>query len=155
MHIPGYTAEASLYKTNNHYRFAAGGSFLSNGNTTVTPQDCGWVKGITCGVSIPFGIALCTGICVSGGPALCYGCWFGALPGSLFAFCKDCITGWMRDLIDSYESGGSNVIGRGGGGGGGPPPCCPQGTSCKCGGTCVPGRGCVDGVCLGPRQHCP
>ena len=43
----------------------------------------------------------------------------------------------------------------GGGGGGGGPLCCPQGTTCRCGGTCVPGKGCVDGVCLGPHQQCP
>ena len=46
MLLPGFTAERSLYKTNNHYQFAAGGSVLSDGNTTVTPQACGWIQGL-------------------------------------------------------------------------------------------------------------
>jgi hypothetical protein len=38
MNMPVFNAEASLYHTNNHYRFAArGGSFLSKGNTLI-PQ---------------------------------------------------------------------------------------------------------------------
>jgi hypothetical protein len=41
MNMPRFTAEASLYHTNNHYQCVAGGSFLSDGKTTVTPQDSG------------------------------------------------------------------------------------------------------------------
>jgi hypothetical protein len=33
-------------------------------------------------------------------------------------------------------------------------PCCPAGSSCKCGGLCVPGVGCVGGQCLEPGESC-
>ena len=59
MNMPGFTAEVSLYQTNNHYRVTAGGSFLSVGNATVTPQDCGWIKGGLCGFVIAGGVAAC------------------------------------------------------------------------------------------------
>jgi hypothetical protein len=35
LNMPGFTAEISLCQTKNHYRLAAGGSFLNNGKTTV------------------------------------------------------------------------------------------------------------------------
>lgn len=37
MCMPGFTADASLYQTNNRYRFACGGSFQSEGSV-LTPQ---------------------------------------------------------------------------------------------------------------------
>src|SRR4051794_18857325 len=110
MNLPSFTAEASLYRTNNHYRFAAGGSFPGAENTTVIPQGCGLFKGIFCGVAIATGTAACTAFCLSG-PAPCFACWTTLL-GGLYVSCRDCIPGWMRALIGIFESGG------GGGGGG-------------------------------------
>ena len=151
MNMPGYAAEASLYRTNSHYAVARGGGFLSNGNATLVPQGCGVFQGIFCGSIIAAGGAACAALCLYG-PAPCAGCWITFL-GGLYGSCKDCIPGWMKDLIDIFESGGS-----GGGGGSGPPRCCPVGTTCRCGGQCVTVNGqlrCVDGVCLRPNQECP
>src|SRR5207245_10084624 len=104
MNVPGFTAEGSLYKTNNHYWFAAGGSFLSDGNTTVAPQACRWYfEGPICATAIASGIALCTGACLAG-PAPCALCWPTALAIVGYGFCRDCIPGWMRALIDTVES---------------------------------------------------
>src|SRR6266496_750549 len=103
MNMPGFTAEGSLYKTNNHYRFAEGRSFLNDKNTTVTPQGCGWVEGPVCGAIIVGGIGLCTASCLASpelGGLPCYGCWAAYL-GGLYGFCRDCIPGWMRALIDT------------------------------------------------------
>ncbi len=144
MNMPGFTAETSLYQTNNHYRFATGRSFLSNGNSTVIPQDCGPLHTGFCAGGLALGATLCTGICLEprAGIALCYVCWATALPGAALAFCKDCIPGWIRAIIDAFESGG-----------GGGPSCCPPGTICSCGGHCV-GSLCT-GICLPPGAACP
>ena len=107
MNMPGFTAEASLYKTSNHYRFAAGGSFLSDGKTTVTLQGCGFVERIVCGSAIVGGTVLCTSACLSG-PAPCAACWTGALAIVGYGFCRDCIPAWMRALIDIFEGGGGD-----------------------------------------------
>jgi hypothetical protein len=144
MSMPGFTAETSLYQTNNLYRSAVGG-FLNNWNTTVTPQGCGILKGITCGVAIAGGTVLCTSACLAG-PAPCVGCWTGALAIVGYGFCRDCIPAWMRALIDVFDGGGSG--GGGGGGGGG---CCPPGRTCC--GSCESGR--CDDACIGPGQSCP
>ena len=134
MNIPSFTAEASLYQTKNHYRGAVSGSFQGAGNATVTPQACGWIKGITCGAAIAGGTALCTAACLSG-PAACAGCWAGALAIVGYGFCRDCIPGWMRSLIDIFESGGGGGTsggGSGGGGGGVPRRCCERDPFGKC-----------------------
>jgi hypothetical protein len=123
MNMPAFTAEASLYQTNNHYRFAVGGSFLSDGNTTVTPQACGWFKGIICGAAIAGGSVLCIDACLAG-PAPCALCWTGALSIVGYGFCRDCIPAWMRALIDIFEGGGGGGGGGSGGGGGGNVECC-------------------------------
>jgi hypothetical protein len=143
MNMPGFTAETSLYQTNNHYRFAAGGSFLSNGNTTVTPQGCGVIEGIACGFVIAICLPVVAVVCgVDPDPIACAGAWAACL-GVSYGTCKDCIP-------DSS-----------GGGGGGPPTCCRFGSTCECGGRCVTrsdGTGiidCVDGTCLKPGQKCP
>jgi hypothetical protein len=153
MNMPSFTAEASLYQTNNHFQ-SAGGNFPSDGNTTVTPQACGWIKGGICGTVIAGGIVVCTASCLASaelGGFPCYLCWAGFL-GAAYGYCKDCIPAWMRALIDSSEGGG-------GGGGSGPPTCCPRGTTCKCGGRCVTNSNgtisCVGGTCLRPNQQCP
>jgi hypothetical protein len=134
MRTPGFTGEASVYKTNNLYRLAAGGSFPTDGSTKVVPQECRLFEEVVCGGFIAEGVVLCGGLCAAG-PEACLACWAGVLGGA-YDLCKDCIP-------------------AGGGGGGGPAPCCPVGTTCRCGGKCVPGQGCVDGVCLRPNQECP
>jgi hypothetical protein len=111
MNMPGYTAEESLYQTNNHYRLGAGCSYSSNESAAVTPQGCGLIKGAVCGGFIAGGTGLCTLTCLTGDPVLCAGCWVTAL-GAVYSSCKDCIPGWMRALINAFESSG--------GGGGGP-----------------------------------
>jgi hypothetical protein len=159
MNLPGFTAEASLYKTNGHYRSSAG-SFSADGNA-VAPQGCGFVKGITCGAVIAGGVVVCTASCLAS-PALggipCLVCWTGYL-GALYGFCRDCIPSWMRALLDLAEDGGN---GGGGGGGGGPlppptkGPCnCPLGS--RCCGPCVkvPGQGLIcDGECVPRAMAC-
>lgn len=154
MRLPGYTADAAVYRTNNHYRLA--GSLSGDGPASVVPQGCGWVEGIVCGAVIGIGTVICTASCLAS-PALggfpCWACWAAFLGGSSAA-CWDCIPAWMQAIINEFGSGGGS--GSGGGGGGiGPPPCCPQGRSCRCGGKCIPGRGCVGGMCLGPKEECP
>src|SRR4051794_32606477 len=101
MNIPGFTAEASAYKTHNAYRLAAGGNSPNPAKATVTPQDCGVVKTIGCSALIAGGVSVCTASCLAGAQAgalggiPCAGCWagFGITVGSA---CYDCIPGWMR-----------------------------------------------------------
>jgi hypothetical protein len=162
MNIPGFTAEISLYRTNNRYRFFGEG-FQSDGDAAVTPQDCGIVKGGVCGTFIAAGLAVCTTACVVGAPTgiPCWVCWTGFL-GGLYGFCRDCIPEWIRDILDAVEGGGGGGggggTGGGGGGGGGTPgrSCgCPSGT--RCCGPCVkvPGQGLAcEGGCLEPGESC-
>lgn len=163
MNMPGFTGESTFYRTKNQYRATASGIFLDDSNATVTPQGCGWAKGITCGAVIAGGVVVCTASCLAGpatGGIPCYLCWSGYL-GALYGFCRDCIPGWMRDLIDLAEGGGGG--GSGGGGGGGDPlshlRCCGLNKLCKCGGRCVTNsdgtRSCVGGRCLNILQQCP
>lgn len=157
MNLPGFNAEVSVYKTNNHYRVAAGGSSPGDGNATVVPQGCGWLDGILCGGLIAGGIVVCTASCLAS-PALggfpCWLCWTGFL-GFSYPFCKDCIPAWMQALIDEFESGGGSGGGGGGGGGGGVAECCPSGR--RCCGSCVKVSGGLrcDGACVGANQECP
>jgi hypothetical protein len=146
MNIPGYTAEASVYKTNNHYRLTAGGSFPSDGNTTVTPQDCSWFFELPiCAGVIAGGVAVCTASCLAGAAAgplggiPCALCWTTFL-GASYGFCRDCIPEWMRALIDA-------VSGDGGGGGG-----VVCGSNQKCCETDAQGR-CT--LCSPPHGQCP
>ena len=150
MQVPGFTAEACMYRTPNLYRSSAAAGIARDGNAGVLLQDCGIGRGILCGTLIATGAAACTALCF-GGPAPCATCWLAYL-GGLFQFCHDCIPEWMKDLIDEFESGGG-----GGGGGGGGSRCCPVGTACRCGGRCVKvggGSECT-GECLKPHQVCP
>jgi hypothetical protein len=157
MKLPGFAAESSVYRTNNHYRSAASGSFLGDGVTGVTPQGCGWIEGILCGGLIAIGTVVCTASCLAS-PALggfpCWECWTAFLGGATAA-CWDCIPAWMQDLIDEFESGGGN----GGGGGGGTGGCCPPGKRCcgKCRLTVVNNRHYLicDDACVGPHQERP
>src|SRR5262245_47268418 len=107
MNIPRYTAEASLYQSNNHYR-SDGGSFLDQGITTVTPQGCGIAQTVTCIPIVVGGIPVCTASCLAS-PALgglpCLLCWTAYL-GGLYGFCRDCLPEWIRDVLDLAEGGG-------------------------------------------------
>ena len=134
MNMPGFTAGLSAYKTRNPYRLATSGSFQHDGEASVVPQDCGLFEEVVCGGLIVEGALLCAGLCVAG-PEACIACWAAAL-GYAYSLCKDCIP-------------------RSSGGGGGSPSCCPIGATCRCGGKCVPGRGCIGGTCLRPNQECP
>jgi hypothetical protein len=156
MNLPGFTAEAAVYKTPNLYRLSAGGAFLGDGNTNVTPQGCDWVDALVCGTVIAIGTVVCTASCLASpaaGGIPCWACWTAFLGGSSAA-CWDCIPAWMQAIINDLGSGGGGGNGGGGGGGGGTYTCCPIGRSCRCGGRCVPGRGCVGGTCLGPKEEC-
>ncbi len=130
MNIPGFAAEASLYKTGQSYRGSKGVSGVGTASPIVAAQtsciDSCWQQ-----------YGLCAGLCLltfnPGAIAACeFGCWVKNL------FCQaNCPVG---------------------GGGGGTPECCPFGRTCRCGGKCVTVNGrlsCVDGVCLGPHEQCP
>lgn len=150
MQMPGFTAEASMYRSKNLYQSSAAAGLLRDSGTGVVPQDCGWASGILCGTLIGVGAAACTAFCFSG-PGPCAACWLAYL-GGVYQFCHDCIPAWMRALVDEFESGGGSGGGGGGGGGGG---CCPPGK--RCCGNCakVSGRLMCDDVCVGRRQACP
>jgi len=131
MNMPGFAAEASIYKTRISYRGRCSVLSPARLGAGMVPQQ------ISCEENCQVQGAACVGAAV-------VGCPFWAVPicltlcGIAFASC-----------LDSCPSGG------GGGGPPPPPPCCPLGRSCRCGGRCEPGRGCVGGVCLGPREQCP
>ncbi len=162
MKLPGFAAESSVYRTNNHYRLAAGATYLSEGNATIVPQDCGVLQGIECGAFIAAGAVFCTADCLAGaaaGPAggfPCWACWTAFLGGATAA-CWDCIPAWMKALIDEFESGGGSGGGGGafGGGAGGGQCGCPVGE--KCCGNCVKKGGLrmCDGLCVRRNQQCP
>lgn len=151
MSLPGFTAEASVYKTTNYYRLGAKGSFLNDGKSTITPQGCGIIEGIVCGTAIAGATVLCTSACTSG-PVACALCFSSALGITLFGFCRDCIP---------FDIGGN------GGGGENPPiPCSTIGQACGSGGRfccsrdpsgvelrCL-GGSCVARDCLSSGQIC-
>jgi hypothetical protein len=164
MDMPGFTAETSLYQTNNHYR-SAGGSFPNNGNTAVTPQACGFFDALFCGTFVAAVSGVCLGVCIAGiptgplGAAACLACAVGVVGGSILTACHDCLPGVIRQQIDIAMSQGGSTGGGGGGGGGGSTggPCgCPPNT--KCCGECVklPGQGLFcDGDCVPRNAACP
>ena len=145
MTVPGFTAEVSLYDTNECYRLAGG----IHGNTAVIPQGCGFLETLVCAQFAAGCTVLCLSVCADGDLADCAACVGICLP-PVAAACKDCVVELIEDLIGS--SGG------GGGGGGGPIPCCPPSRP-HCCGTCQPrpdGKGLFcDDVCIGPGMHCP
>lgn len=137
MNMPGFTAEAAIYRTSAHYSVRTRGQRVNMG-AVVSPQACGLGRNIICNGWI-FGCIGCTAFFPSV-PAMiaCY----AACMGSMFAYCRDCL-----DLIDVPENGNSN----GGGGGGGSP----------AGGTCFPNKCCEWGVngecmlCIPRNAACP
>lgn len=98
MNMPGFSAESTVYQTQNHYQAAASAMLLAGGKPIVTPQGCGWIKGTVCGAAIAGGTVLCTSACLAG-PAPCVACWSGALAIVGYGFCRDCIPRWMRAVI--------------------------------------------------------
>jgi len=156
MMLPGFTAEASAYRTKHQYRMAAG-SFAGDGTGSVVPQGCGWIKGGLCAAVIGGGVVVCTASCLASpelGGFPCYACWTGFL-GATSGFCKDCIPGWMRLIIGSFESGGGGGGSTGGGGGGSSHPPCPTGQKC-CGDLVKMGGHLVcEGDCVPRKDACP
>lgn len=152
MNMPGFTAETSLYQTSIHYRFAASGSFLSNGNITVAPQGCGWTEGLSCLGLVIGSAVVCGGFCALGPWPGCIAC-VAALGAGDLCTCYDCLPKFIRDALDL-----GGLCGGGGGGGGGPPPCCPADRP-HCCGICQPrpGGGLIcDDACIDPKtHHCP
>jgi hypothetical protein len=73
MNMPRFTAEASLYQTCNHYHVAATRD-LGDGNTTVTPQGCGFPEIFTCALFVSTATVVCGGACASGIFPACLGC---------------------------------------------------------------------------------
>lgn len=133
MNLPGFSADASLFRTAHVYR---GSSRGPGGRGAALPSAITAQASCTDSCWEQYGI--CAGLCLlTFNPASIAGCEFGC---------------WIKNLIcqAGCESGG---------GGGGPPMCCPFGRSCRCGGRCVTqpngSIACVDGVCLAPHQECP
>src|SRR5215469_5259878 len=134
MNMPGMAAEASVYKTNNHY--TSGRDFSNNVDTTVTPQDCGFGDFLECfGWKIAYGV-ICggaIGACIGSGfdPVVCAfaaSCVFGVGGIDLYLGCHDCLPSTITEAVDSTLRGG-----------GGPPPpdctttgCRPGFVCCKC-----------------------
>lgn len=143
MTVPGFTADASAYRTINHYRSTAGGSFGGDGSAAVLPQKCPWYsfKGIACEASIYSATGACAGACEVIGPA-CASCWLLAL-GGVYALCKECVPEWVKAVIQQFQQDG---------GGDSAPPVlqpCPSGQCCAwdSNGNCT--------ICRGLGQPCP
>jgi hypothetical protein len=128
---PGFSADASVYKTTNVYRGVA----CTNKVALVSPQS-------SCTDSCWESYALCDGLCTVGAILS-----FGAGTGPCFYGC------WVRQVQCLANCEGTT------GGGGGSSMCCPVGKNCRCGGKCVKQADgsihCVDGLCLTPNQECP
>lgn len=162
MTLPGYTADASVYRTINLYRSTVGGSFAGDGSAAVAPQSCEWYdpKSWACGVAIAAATVGCGASCEVVGPA-CYICWVGLIAGAL-AGCEDCLPTWVKGLIDQYGAGNGSS-----GGGDEPQPvqcqpgqkycskqriCVSKGALCpgQCfrNENCAKGELCFDGTCM-------
>ena len=124
MAAPSFTAEASLYMTARSYRGGTGISGDSQGTEVVAQQGSG------CTVECADWNS-CNQTCGEWPPGLSnYNCWLDCLKPSV-----NCLNSTCTPPPP-------------------PPPCCPFGRSCKCGGRCIPGRGCVGGECLAPGEFC-
>jgi hypothetical protein len=132
--LPGFAAETTLYRTNRQYRALAGNS--QSTALGVLPADATGDCLLGCAALLPFGVVGCGFIGVLFGPIGLGVC--GTLLGGAFAACAL----------------GCNAVRP-------PPPpeCCPVGSTCSCGGQCMPlaggGQVCVGGLCLRPGEECP
>src|SRR5215469_14344976 len=131
MNMPGMAAEASVYKTNNHY--TSGRDFSNNLYTTVTPQGCGLGDFFSCLTFVAAAEVVCSfacGACIASGfdPAFCAfaaGCVFGLGSLAVYLGCHDCLPSFITEAVDSTLRGG----------GGPPPPDCTT-TGCRPGLVC-------------------
>ena len=125
MAAPGFTAGASLYVSAWSYRGGTNASGGSLGTMVVAQQGSG------CTVSCADWNS-CNQKCGSWPPGFSnYHCWLDCLKPSIECLNTTCTPPPA------------------------PAPCCGFGTTCRCGGKCVPGVGCVGGRCLRPNQQCP
>lgn len=126
MIIPGFTAEASVYRTTQSYRTTTGGSLGPTGES-IAPQ-------LDCSSKCTAEYTACLAGCVFAGGACIPGCFVA------FTLCQD----------------GCSGGGGGGGGGPGPNPrCgCPPGTVCQGGCIKEPGVGLIcNGDCVSTHRN--
>ena len=125
MMIPGFAAEASLYRTTQSYRMRSSGSFGPTASS-ITPQ-------LDCSSKCTAEYTACLAGCVFTGGACVPGCF------AAFALCQD----------------GCSDSGGGGGGPGPNPRCgCPVGTVCQGGCIKEPGVGLIcGGDCVSTRRR--
>ena len=117
MRMPSFTAESSLYKTDNHYAQSAYGGVLIDGSTTVVPQgDCPWWKFFGCIGAV----GACTTGCVVAnvGFPVCLGLCLGA------AGAVGCVACAGLSSEDEVAATQAALSVSGGGGGGGTFECC-------------------------------
>jgi hypothetical protein len=117
MNMPGFAAEASLYRSNAHYSSSSCPGYVS-GNQ-VSPQSCGGFKQLFCN-----GLILACNGCLALLPSipLVLGCYAVCL-GGWYGYCGECL-----DVIDIPPVNG----GGGGGGGGMPKTCCERNEWGRC-----------------------
>jgi len=151
MTIPGYAAEASLYKTARFYRAYGGAASGYAAGSIVPSQVCGDDCFAVCGVVAGGATAGCITALIAAlaaPPPIDV-----VLAGVAFGICEALGVGVAAIgcalNCPSCPSGGPPP----------PPMCCPVGRRCGCGGSCVPlaggGYRCIGGLCLVPRQECP
>lgn len=127
MSIPGFAAEASLYKSGRAYRCYGGANSAT-----------GVLAASLCTEACEGVVAVCEGLCGWWNPFCTAGC---ALWGLV-----------CEGVCSQAAGGGGGGNGGGGGGGGLPPACCPS-TRPHCCGSCA--RGKCNGTCIDPlRQQC-
>jgi hypothetical protein len=133
MNIPGFTSEASLYKSTSVYRGHSGGTRLDTAsNVVAAASDCE----IACGVA---DLACLTGCSIFLGPICAFLCQVGTVA-----------------CLEACQGGGGSGGGGGGGGGGTGGPCgCPQGTKCCGGCTKVSGHLVCNDECIKKGEVCP
>lgn len=138
MNMPGFSAEAALYRTSRSYAARRHGP-VPGPVSAISPQGCSAWKGLLCNGLIA-GCIPCAAL--AGSPPAMIACFAGCL-GGWYAYCGECI-----DIIDIPDTGNG---GGGGGGGGGNP----------AGGTCFPNKCCEWGtegectVCVPRNAACP
>ena len=137
MIVPRFEAEASLYRTKQHYGIVGHG-FVSERHTAIIPQSCGFLKGLRCSVEL----GSCALACVITGGVACASCLLG-LTLDVLTDCRDCASAALRPIIDA-------IVGNSSGGTGGHLP--PTGTGRRCcewdeNGKCT--------LSVGKNQLCP
>jgi hypothetical protein len=142
MNVPGYTADASLYRSAHMYR-PSNAAELAEAATAVSGLVLAQLKGGAC-------IAGCIGVEIVCATACA---WAGPVGGII------CEIGCGAQLADCVANCPPDPTGGGGGNGGGPPPapmCCPPWHKCcgKCVNLPTGGQRC-DGQCIGPTEVCP